>query len=450
MEAYSMDARQEKGLVIAATLNIQPKGDAWIVPSQTLVGKYTVTREADGLHCTCPDFELRRTICKHGYAIQFVLKRETTITPEGETTVTETRAVRVSYAQPSWHAYNAAQTAEKELFCHLLSDLCATVPEPVRSMGRPSVPLAGALFSAAYKVYSGMSARRFMSDLREAQAKGFASRAWHFNSVLKVIEDAAITPTLHQLIAQSAAPLGSVESAFAVDSTGFGTQCYYRHFSAKYGHEQYSHHYVKLHALVGTRTNVIAAATITDQKANDYPELGPLVTTGAETFKIAELSADKAYIGRSNLAVIDSIGAEAFIPFRKDLKDDPKSPLWSKLFHLYSYRSDEFLPQAEQRGIDVLRHQAPHRRHPSEQGNDCSDERVASHGPRVQRHRDDSLDLRTWRDGAGALGEHAECADRVRRWVNVKVIGHAPAGSVRFGAAERLRPSDTETAERGN
>jgi transposase len=344
-----MDARQEKGLVIAATLAILPKGEkTWIVPSQTLVGRYTVTRDEEGYSCTCPDFELRHTTCKHGYAVEFYLKRETTITPDGETTVTETRAVRVSYPQ-NWPAYNAAQTAEGELFCHLLSDLCATVPEPVRGMGRPSVPLAEALFCACFKVYSGMSARRFMSDLRDAQAKGFVSRAWHFNSVLKVIEDETITPTLHQLIAQSAAPLGSIESAFAVDSTGFGTQCYYRHYSAKYKHEQYSHHYVKLHALVGTKTNVVAAATITDQKANDYPQLEPLVTTAAETFKIAELSADKAYIGRSNLAVIDSIGAEAFIPFRKDLKDDPKSPLWSKLFHLYSYRSDEFLPHYHKR-----------------------------------------------------------------------------------------------------
>lgn len=51
-----MDARQEKGLVIAATLAIQPKGEkGWIVPSQTLTGRYTVTQTFDGLECTCPD-----------------------------------------------------------------------------------------------------------------------------------------------------------------------------------------------------------------------------------------------------------------------------------------------------------------------------------------------------------------------------------------------------------
>src|SRR6266498_4021154 len=144
-----MDPRQQRGLEIAATLNIQKKDGGWIVPSQTLNGRYTVTREDDGLHCTCPDFELRHMICKHGYAVEFVLKRETTITPDGETTVTETRGMRVTYPQ-NWPAYNAAQSAEKELFCHLLRDLCAAVPEPERGMGRPSVPVADALFSATY------------------------------------------------------------------------------------------------------------------------------------------------------------------------------------------------------------------------------------------------------------------------------------------------------------
>ena len=283
-----MDARQQKGLEIAATLRIQRKGEGWIVPSQTLVGRYTVTREGEGFQCSCPDFELRQTTCKHGYAVEFFLKRETIISPDGETTVTETRAMRVTYPQ-NWPAYNAAQTGEKELFCLMLRDLCATVPEPERGMGRPSVPLGEALFSACYKVYSGMSARRFMTDLREAQAQGLVSRAWHFNSVLKVIDDATITPTLHRLIAASASPLGAVETAFAVDSTGFGTQCFYRHYSAKYGgHDQYSRNYLKLHALVGTKTNVIAAATVTDRDRNDYPEFVPLIEEGAKTFSMTE------------------------------------------------------------------------------------------------------------------------------------------------------------------
>jgi transposase len=343
-----MEPRQQKGLEIAATLNIQKRGEAWSVPSQTLNGRYTVTRDGEALNCSCPDFELRRTTCKHGYAVEFYLKRETTISPDGETTVTETRAVRVTYGQ-DWSNYNKAQCAEKELFCHLLRDLCAAVPESERGMGRPSVPMGEAIFSAAFKVYSGLSARRFMTDLRAAHAMGFVSRPWSFNAVLGVIEDTTIAPTLHRLIAASAAPLGSVETQFAIDSTGFGTESFYRHYSARYGHDQISRGYMKLHALIGTKTNVIAAASVTSRRVNDYTQLQPLLETGAQKFKIQEVSADKAYMGRSNLAAIDAIGAEAFIPFRKDMRDDPKSPLWSKLWHLYNYRSDEFLPHYHRR-----------------------------------------------------------------------------------------------------
>jgi transposase len=88
---------------------------------------------------------------------------------------------------------------------------------------------------------------------------------------------------------------------------------------------------------------------VTRHDRNDYHEMPPLLTEGAKSFTIQEVSADKAYIGRSNLAAIDAIGAEAFIPFRSNLHDDPKSPLWSKMFHLYHFKQDEFLPRYHQR-----------------------------------------------------------------------------------------------------
>lgn len=208
----SVDPRQQRGLQIAATMRIEPTLRGWSVPSQSRDGKYRVTRETTGeLTCSCPDFELRRQMCKHGFAVEFYLRRETTTTPDGTTTVTETRAMRVTYPQNST-AYNAAQTAERELFCYLLRDLCAAVPEPERGKGRPPVPVTEALFAATYKVFSTVSARRFMSDLRQAQSNGHVSRAWHFNSVLKVIENPDITPALQRLVTASAAPQRRRES----------------------------------------------------------------------------------------------------------------------------------------------------------------------------------------------------------------------------------------------
>lgn len=95
---------------------------------------------------------------------------------------------------------------------------------------------------------------------------------------------------------------------------------------------------VKLHALVGTKTNVIAAASVTDRDSHDYRQFIPLVTEAAEMFTVKEVSVDKAYSGRSNVEAVAALGAQAYIPCKVNAIDDPKSRAWSKLFHLYNYR----------------------------------------------------------------------------------------------------------------
>src|SRR5258708_23642007 len=119
--------------------------------------------------CDCPDFELRNKACKHIFAVAYTVVSEQN--PDGSTTVTETVVVtatkRKTYPQ-NWKAYNAAQTNEQDKFQALLHDLCSGIPNlPAKKNGRPPLPLADAIFSAAYKVYSTISQRRFMSDLRE-------------------------------------------------------------------------------------------------------------------------------------------------------------------------------------------------------------------------------------------------------------------------------------------
>lgn len=70
----TLDERQQKGLIIAATSAIkQDASGAWVVPSQSLNGKYRV--DGDAKTCSCPDFELRDLACKHVYAVEFVQRR---------------------------------------------------------------------------------------------------------------------------------------------------------------------------------------------------------------------------------------------------------------------------------------------------------------------------------------------------------------------------------------
>src|SRR5437762_12457879 len=101
-----MDARQQRGLVIAATARIRRAkvGPVYTVPSQSMQGEYTV--DMGRSRCSCPDFELRKLPCKHLFAVEYVMQRETVTTPEGETQGTETHAVRPTYEQ-DWASYNA-------------------------------------------------------------------------------------------------------------------------------------------------------------------------------------------------------------------------------------------------------------------------------------------------------------------------------------------------------
>lgn len=359
-----MDEREQKGLVIAAMSKIEKRGaETWIVPSQSQKGKYAVTITAEGKACTCPDFEERQLPCKHVMAVQFVLFREQTTEtkPDGTvtTTTTETKAVKVTYAQPSWNAYNAAQTTEGDHFRKLLHDLVADVPtqEQVGS-GNRRVPMPDLLFGAAMKVYSGFSARRGMSDLRAARDNGHVGTLPSYNAILDAMKSETLTPILHELITATAKPLASVESQFAVDSTGIGTQNFYRHYSAKYGkgHQDRREH-VKLHALVGTKTNIIAACKITDRENDhgDTTEFKPLVEQAAQDFDMKEISADLAYSTYDNLLLAESVGAAPFIPFKTTAvavsrSKGRKAPaIWTRLYHYFQLNREEFLEHYHRR-----------------------------------------------------------------------------------------------------
>jgi hypothetical protein len=108
-------------------------------------------------------------------------------------------------------------------------------------MGRPRTPLADRISSSVFKVYSTVSGRRFTSDLREAKQRGLISTMPDYTSVSRFLESEELTPVLKQLIIESSLPLKSIESDFAVDSSGFSTGQFSRWFDAKYGAQMKQH-----------------------------------------------------------------------------------------------------------------------------------------------------------------------------------------------------------------
>jgi transposase len=344
-----LSERQSKALAIAThTQLVRNPNNTWIVPSQSGPKTYTVNPDPESPFCDCRDFEYRRARCKHVLAVEIVLKRE--IVTDGQTqTVTETVTVKQKYTQ-EWSAYNKAQTNEKSHFIEFLHQLCSGIEEPIQTNGRPRLPLSDIIFAAAYKTYTAVSGRRFVSDLRDALAKGYISKMPSYNSVFDYFKMESLTPYLRELITASAMPLQSIETEFAVDSSGFSTTNYVRWFSVKYGGTEDWHDWVKMHLMCGVKTHIVTSVEISRATKHDSPFYKPLLQQTAKAgFNMQEVSADKGYISMKNLQTTIDHGAMPFIPFKSNTQPDRGSDLWSKMFHFYNFKREEFMAHYHKR-----------------------------------------------------------------------------------------------------
>jgi len=337
-----MDAREERGLVIAATNNIEQNKLGWKVPSQSGNGTYIVNLDHGEPFCTCPDYEKRHQPCKHIHAVEFVIQRETK--PDGTETVT--KSMKVTCTQ-EWAAYDEAQMHEQERFLALLRDLCNGIPQPEQTFGRPRLPLADVVFGATYKVYTNMSGRRFMSNIREAETNAMVTKSPSFASNARYLENPELTPLLKSLIEQSATPLKSVETDFAVDSSGFATTTYDRWFDHKWGKMRSEAKWIKAHLMCGVKTHVITSIEVTPTETADAPQLPQLLNNTAKTFEINEVSADKAYSSKKNLNAVMAVNGTPYIPFKSyctgTQRNGAYDGLWQRMWHFYNFNRDAFL-----------------------------------------------------------------------------------------------------------
>ena len=349
MQTQQLTERENKALAIAThTKLVRKPNNTWIVPSQSGPKTYTVNADPESPFCNCPDFEFRRARCKHVLAVEIVLKRE--IVTDGQTeTVTETVTVKKTYTQ-EWSSYNKAQTNEKSHFLAFLYELCSKIEEPIQTMGRPRLPLKDVLFAVTFKTYSMMSGRRFASDMRDALATGYVSKPPSFNSVFDYLQMGSLTAYLKQLIAESAMPLQSIESDFAVDSSGFSTTNYVRWFDVKYGGDEDWHDWIKMHLMCGVKTHIVTSVEISGATANDSPFYKPLLASTAKAgFNMQEVSADKGYTSMKNLQATVDHGAMPYIPFKSNVQADRGTDVWSKMFFFYNYKREEFLSHYHKR-----------------------------------------------------------------------------------------------------
>lgn len=332
-----MQTREAKALQIVQAAKLTRVDNLWIVPSQTTIKKYAVDLDHNPPTCTCLDYEENKGRCKHILAVQYQLRQES-----GETLPEPERVARPTYKQ-SWHEYNLAQTTEKAKVLELLYALCEPIEDTTQRMGRPRIPLRERVFSSVYKIYSTISGRRFTTDLREAQRRGYVSTTPNFSSVYRFLESDELTPVLHQLIVEASLPLKGIEENFAADSTGFRTKGYSTWFSAKYNREIDKSEWIKCHVMCGTLSHIVTAVEVTDRKDHDSPYLPALLNRTAQSgFQMKEVSADKGYDSFNNRRLVLVKGAIPYIPYRSLNKPEGKNELWRRMYHFYHLNRDEF------------------------------------------------------------------------------------------------------------
>lgn len=344
--------RKARGVRLAKSRKVEHvAGDLWAVPSQDSAAKYSVDLKT--LSCSCPDYELHRAPCKHVFAAEHARDHNLGAMQSAQSAIA-TEVVeapkRKTYGQ-NWPAYNKAQSVEKDLVQILLQHLCSTITQPPRGNGRPYLPWRHVVFALAMKVFIGFSGRRATSDIRACWDVGLINVIPHWNTIARYLNKEALTPILKTLIQRSAAPLAALEEEFvvAVDATGFTSSRYGRWYDPKTGKTAKQHGWVKLHAMVGTRTNIVIAAEVTYGVRGDSLEFVGLVTTGSEVANIAEVTADKAYLGNENLEAVTKIGATPFIPFKLNSIAENGGPTWRKMFHYFSLKRDEFMAHYHRR-----------------------------------------------------------------------------------------------------
>jgi transposase len=341
-----MDLRELKALELAARSRIVFKLGRWLVPSQTTGKTYSVTLSPPA--CTCDDFELRGDACKHVIAARLVAERDG---GESAPPVDTESVPKKPTCKQDWPNYNKAQQTERDRFRELLFDLLQGIEDPPQAKtGRRRVHIRDMIYSSAVKVFTTLSSRRFACELRDVHTAGYLGHLMNSVSVTDYMENDLLTPFLFQLVERSARPLVGVEVNFIPDSTGFSTSRFVKWFDEKYGRERSGREWVKAHAMVGSKTNIITAAVVEGPTAGDSPQFKTLLdTTVANGFKIGTVPADKAYLSHENLELVVKHGGTPFIPFKVNSTPGEPGSIWERMYGYFQFRRPEFLKFYHQR-----------------------------------------------------------------------------------------------------
>lgn len=172
----------------------------------------------------------------------------------------------------------------------------------------------------------------------------------HFNMVFRALRREDVTPTLLRLVAESSRPLAALEDTVAVDATGMSTGERIHWYDKKYGRDNDFTDWRKLHFLCGVKTQIVICAIPSPGQDHDNGYFHALIEAIPPEFRIAALSADKAYLDAGNLELVNSIGAIPYVPFKRDSVSSGRHPtMWQFMHAYYELQRETFLESYHKR-----------------------------------------------------------------------------------------------------
>ena len=270
-----------------------------------------------------------------------------------------------------WRAYNAAQTQEVTDVKALLggfSDVLNLFEDRFqgpRGRGRPSFPLGHVVFAVVLKAYSGLASRPLESLLGESADFGYLRnvasgngvdggfvRIPQFNTVCNFLRSEWLTPLLLELVTATALPLKGVEHVFSVDGTGWSTRWYDRWLDHRLATESDRQQWVKLHLVVGVKSNTIARAAISPGNHHDHPYFRPLVIETARHFDVDAVLADMGYSSRSSHELGRQLEVQVRIPFKSNTRPPSNDgSAWDADLRYFLENYEQFLVEYHPRSI---------------------------------------------------------------------------------------------------
>lgn len=183
----------------------------------------------------------------------------------------------------------------------LLRELVSCVPDfPLApsTHGPATAPLREEIHCAILKVNSCLSGRRACGGYQNVADQGLLGKTPSYAIASNLLTRPAVTPILYHLLHLSALSLAGLEEGGAVspDSTGIPTTSFGGWREEKHG-EKREKRWLKVHAIVGTKTHVIIDAQVLEANSADAPQFVPLLKGTLEVgFHPTTVPADKGYL----------------------------------------------------------------------------------------------------------------------------------------------------------